>query len=130
MRKRFTSLSVLSLFMMGGLAYAQVSGVLRDSNNFPMEEAEVIVTRTGESAYTDGEGNFNVDAKVGDTLKIIDSNGEEKIVKVTSTSLGVVKFTTKASENIELGTVNLIGGIKMDAAQKIGDDYLQKRATG
>ena len=120
MRKRFTSLSVLSLFMMGGLAYAQVSGVLRDSNNFPMEEAEVIVTRTGESAYTDGEGNFNVDAKVGDTLKIIDSNGEEKIVKVTSTSLGVVKFTTKASENIELGTVNLIGGIKMDAAQKIG----------
>ncbi|MBO6212169.1 TonB-dependent receptor plug domain-containing protein, partial [Algoriella sp.] len=120
MRRRFTSLSVLSLFMMGGLAYAQVSGVLRDSNNFPMEEAEVIVTRTGESAYTDGEGNFNVDAKVGDTLKIIDSNGEEKIVKVTSTSLGVVKFTTKASENIELGTVNLIGGIKLDPAQKVG----------
>ncbi len=105
---------------MGGLAYAQVKGVLKDSNGFPMEEAEIIVTRTGTSVFTDGDGNFNVDAKVGDTLKIIDSNGEEKTIKVTSNTLGDVKFTTKASENIELGTVNLVGGIKMDAAQKIG----------
>ena len=105
---------------MGGLAYAQVKGVLKDSNGFPMEEAEIIVTRTGTSVFTDGDGNFNVDAKVGDTLKIIDSTGEEKTIKVTSTTLGDVKFTTKASENIELGTVNLVGGIKMDAAQKIG----------
>ncbi|MGV0829048.1 SusC/RagA family TonB-linked outer membrane protein [Empedobacter brevis] len=120
MRRRFTSLGILSMFLMGGLAYAQVKGVLKDSNGFPMEEAEVIVTRTGTSVFTDGNGNFNVDAKVGDTLKIIDSNGEEKIVKVTSTTLGEVKFTSKASENIELGTVNLVGGIKMDAAQKIG----------
>ena len=120
MRRRFTSLGILSMFLMGGLAYAQVKGVLKDSNGFPMEEAEVIVTRTGTSVFTDGDGNFNVDAKVGDTLKIIDSNGEEKIVKVTSTTLGDVKFTSKASESIELGTVNLVGGIKMDAAQKIG----------
>ncbi len=120
MRRRFTSLGILSLFLMGGLAYAQVKGVLKDSNGFPMEEAEIIVTRTGTSVFTDGDGNFNVDAKVGDTLKIIDSNGEEKTIKVTSNTLGDVKFTTKASENIELGTVNLVGGIKMDAAQKIG----------
>lgn len=120
MRRRFTSLGILSMFLMGGLAYAQVKGVLKDSNGFPMEEAEVVVTRTGASVFTDGDGNFNVDAKVGDTLKIIDSNGEEKTIKVTSTALGDVKFSTKASENIELGTVNLVGGIKMDAAQKIG----------
>ncbi|MFV0153122.1 SusC/RagA family TonB-linked outer membrane protein [Empedobacter falsenii] len=120
MRRRFTSLGILSMFLMGGLAYAQVKGVLKDSNGFPMEEAEVIVTRTGASVYTDGDGNFNVDAKVGDTLKIIDSMGEEKIIKVTSTMLGDVKFASKASENIELSTVNLVGGIKMDAAQKIG----------
>lgn len=120
MRRRFTSLGILSMFLMGGLAYAQVKGVLKDSNGFPMEEAEVIVTRTGTSVFTDGNGNFNVDAKVGDTLKIIDSSGEEKIVKVTSTTLGDIKFISKASENIELGTVTLVGGIKMDVAQKIG----------
>ncbi|MGU9938587.1 SusC/RagA family TonB-linked outer membrane protein [Empedobacter brevis] len=120
MRRRFTSLGILSMFLMGGLAYAQVKGVLKDSNGFPMEEAEVIVTRTGTSVFTDGNGNFNVDAKVGDTLKIIDSNGEEKIVKVTSTTLGEVKFTSKASENIDLQTVNIIGGIKLDPAQKVG----------
>ncbi|MFV0184966.1 SusC/RagA family TonB-linked outer membrane protein [Empedobacter falsenii] len=127
MRRRFTSLGILSMFLMGGLAYAQVKGVLKDSNGFPMEEAEVIVTRTGTSVYTDGDGNFNVDAKVGDTLKIIDSMGEEKIIKVTSTMLGDVKFASKASENIELGTVNLVGGIKMDVAQKIGAYDIVKR---
>lgn len=120
MRRRFTSLSILSLFMMGGLAYSQVTGVLRDSNNFPMEESEVIVTRTGASVITDENGNFNVDAKVGDILKIIDASGEEKTVKVTSTTMGVIQFSTKTSKDIELGTVNLVGGIKMDAAQKIG----------
>lgn len=78
MRRRFTSLGILSMFLMGGLAYAQVKGVLKDSNGFPMDEVEVIVTRTGASVFTDVEGNFNVDAKVGDILKIIDSNGEEK----------------------------------------------------
>lgn len=120
MRRRFTSLGILSMFLMGSLAYAQVKGVLKDSNGFPMDEVEVIVTRTGASVFTDVEGNFNVDAKVGDTLKIIDSNGEEKTIKVTSTTLGEVKFTTKASDNIELGTVNIIGGIKLDPAQKVG----------
>ena len=75
MRRRFTSLGILSMFLMGSLAYAQVKGVLKDSNGFPMDEVEVIVTRTGASVFTDVEGNFNVDAKVGDILKIIDSNG-------------------------------------------------------
>ena len=120
MRKRFTSLSVLSLFMMGVLAYAQVSGVLRDANNFPIEEAEVVVKSTGVKVYTDGDGNFNVDAKVGDILKIIDSNGKENTVKVTSTNLGVVRFSKSDADNIELQTVNLIGGIKLDPAQKVG----------
>ena len=120
MRRRFTSLGILSMFLMGSLAYAQVKGVLKDSNGFPMDEVEVIVTRTGASVFTDVEGNFNVDAKVGDILKIIDSNGEEKTIKVTSTTLGDVKFITKASSSIELNTVTLVGGIKMDAAQKIG----------
>ncbi|MEG0189228.1 MAG: TonB-dependent receptor plug domain-containing protein, partial [Algoriella sp.] len=120
MRRRFTSLSVLSLFMMGGLSYAQVSGVLRDSNNFPVEEAEVVVKSTGVKVYTDGDGNFNVDAKVGDILKIIDSNGKENTVKVTSTNLGVVRFSKSDADNIELQTVNLIGGIKLDPAQKVG----------
>ncbi|STD52870.1 SusC/RagA family TonB-linked outer membrane protein [Empedobacter falsenii] len=127
MRRRFTSLGILSMFLMGSLAYAQVKGVLKDSNGFPMDEVEVIVTRTGASVFTDVEGNFNVDAKVGDILKIIDSNGEEKTIKVTSTTLGEVKFTTKASDNIELGTVNIIGGIKLDPAQKVGSYTIVSR---
>ncbi|MBF0597072.1 SusC/RagA family TonB-linked outer membrane protein [Faecalibacter rhinopitheci] len=120
MRKKFTSLGVLSLFLMGGMAYAQISGVLKDSNGFPLEEAEVIVERTGASVMTDLDGTFNVDAQVGDTLKIIDASGEIRTIKVTSTKLGEIKIAPVKSDEISLATVNLIGGIKMDASQKVG----------
>lgn len=38
-----------------------------------------------------------------------------------------MKFITKASSSIELNTVTLVGGIKMDAAQKIGAYDIVKR---
>lgn len=127
MRKKITSLGVLSLFLMGGLAYAQVSGVVKDSNGFPLEQAEVILERTGASVMTDELGAFTIDAKVGDTLKVIDSNGEERIITVKSNKLGEVKFTPSAKDEIALGTVNIIGGIKLDPAQKVGSYAIVSR---
>ena len=120
MRKKITSLGVLSLFLMGGLAYAQVSGVVKDSNGFPLEQAEIILERTGTSVMTDALGAFTIDAKVGDTLKVIDSNGEERTITVKSNKLGEVRFTPNAKDEIALGTVNIIGGIKLDPALKVG----------
>ncbi len=120
MRRKFTTLSVLSLFFMGGLAMAQVTGVLKDSSGFALEDAEVKVESTGQTVFTDSNGNFSIDAKVGDTLSVVDSNGEVYSLKVTKNKLGEVKFTRSKSDEIELQTVSLVGGIKMDAAQKIG----------
>ena len=120
MRRKFTTLSVLSMFFLGGFAMAQVTGVLKDSSGFALEDAEVTVEATGQSAFTDMNGNFSIDAKVGDLLTIIDANGEVYSLKVSKNNLGEVKFTKAKSDNIELQTVNLIGGIKMDVAQKIG----------
>ena len=73
---------------------AQVTGVVNDSNNLPEFDAEVIVKGTDKVAYTDENGNFNIDAKVGDVLVV---NGKE--FKVTSNNLGVLKAQ---SEEIQL----------------------------
>ena len=65
---------------------AQVTGVVNDVNNFPEMDTEVVVKGTGKVAFTDENGNFTIDAKVGDTLIV---NGKE--FKVTSNKLGVLK---------------------------------------
>lgn len=120
MRKKITSLGVLSLFLGGGLAYAQVSGVIQDSNGYPLEQAEIILERTGASVLTDDKGAFSIDAKVGDVLRVIDMMGDERIIKVTSNNIGKVKLTPAKTDNINLSTVNIIGGIKLDPVEKVG----------
>ncbi|MCA4778044.1 hypothetical protein, partial [Empedobacter stercoris] len=81
MRRRLTSLGLLAFLGLGTVAFAQVTGVVNDANNFPESDVEVTVKGTDKVAYTDENGNFNIDAKVGDTLVI---NGKE--FKVTSTN--------------------------------------------
>ncbi|WP_333660381.1 SusC/RagA family TonB-linked outer membrane protein [Chishuiella changwenlii] len=98
MRRRLTSLSLLAFLGLGTLAFAQVTGVVNDANDFPEADVEVTVKGTDKVAFTDENGNFNIDAKVGDTLVI---NGKE--FKVTSTSLGALKYST--TENVDLDEV-------------------------
>ena len=98
MRRRLTSLSFLAFLGLGTIAFAQVTGVVNDANNFPESDVEVTVKGTNKTAITDENGNFNIDAKVGDTLVV---NGKE--FKVTSTNLGALKFGT--DENVDLGEV-------------------------
>ncbi|MFV0227982.1 SusC/RagA family TonB-linked outer membrane protein [Empedobacter falsenii] len=88
MRRRLTSLGLLAFLGLGTMAFAQVTGVVNDGNNFPESDVEVTVKGTDKVAYTDENGNFNIDAKVGDTLII---NGKE--FKVTSTNLGALKYS-------------------------------------
>lgn len=114
MRRRLTSLGLLAFLGLGTMAFAQVTGVVNDGNNFPESDVEVTVKGTDKVAYTDENGNFNIDAKVGDTLVI---NGKE--FKVTSNNLGTLKYGTE-SKDISLGEVTILGGIKLDPTQKIG----------
>ena len=81
---------------------AQVSGVVNDSNNFPEFDVEVSVKGTDKVAYTDENGNFEIDAKVGDTLVI---NGKE--FKVTSNNLGALKYIDEKVQ--DLGEVVVLG---------------------
>lgn len=102
MRRKLTSLSFLAFLGLGGLAMAQVTGVVNDVNNFPEMDAEVVVKGTDKVAYTDENGNFTIDAKVGDILIV---NGVE--YKVTSNNLGVINH--KDSSKINLGEAVVLG---------------------
>ncbi|MDM1548088.1 SusC/RagA family TonB-linked outer membrane protein [Empedobacter falsenii] len=101
MRRRLTSLGLLAFLGLGTVAFAQVTGTVNDASNLPEADIEIRVKGTDKVAYTDENGNFNIDAKVGDTLVI---NGKE--FKVTSNKLGAVKFS---DETKELGEVVVTG---------------------
>ncbi|VDH17883.1 vitamin B12/cobalamin outer membrane transporter [Algoriella xinjiangensis] len=100
MRRRLTSLGLLAFLGLGTMAFAQVTGVVKDGNGFPEADAEVVVKGTDKVAYTDENGSFNVDAKVGDTLVI---NGKE--FKVTSNNLGALKYSNETELKEALVTV-------------------------
>lgn len=102
MRRKLTSLSLVAFIGLGGLAMAQVTGVVNDANNLPEMDAEIVVKGTSIIVYTDENGNFSIDAKVGDTLVI---NGKEYVV--TSNNLGVIK--PKKEDNVDLDEVVVVG---------------------
>lgn len=102
MRRRLTSLGLLAFLGLGTVAFAQVTGTVNDASNLPEADIEVKVKGTDKVTYTDENGNFNIDAKVGDTLVI---NGKE--FKVTSTNLGTLNYSNKS--DVDLGEVVVVG---------------------
>lgn len=102
MRRRLTSLGLLAFLGLGTVAFAQVTGTVNDASNLPESDVEVTVKGTDKVTYTDENGNFNIDAKVGDTLVI---NGKE--FKVTSTNLGTLNYSNKS--DVDLGEVVVVG---------------------
>ena len=115
MRRKLTSLSLFAFLGLGSLAMAQVTGVVNDADGFPEMDAEVIVRGTDKIVYTDENGKFNIDAKIGDVLVI---NGKD--FKVTSSDLGVVKFV---EDNVSLDEV-VITSI-FDTPQKAGEKTIK-----
>jgi len=116
MRTRFAFLSALFLLFIGQVVFAQVTGTVEDANGFPVADAEVVVRGAGTSAVTDENGSFSVDAKIGDVLIVTDLMGVTQEFNVSKTNLGSLKFGAP----VELQTVTLLGGIKVDPAQKVG----------
>ena len=96
MRRKLTSLSLLAFLGFGAVAYAQTKGTVNDANGFPEMDVEVQIKGTNTVVYTDENGVFSIDAKVGDILVI---NGNE--ITVTSNDLGTVKPKSN-EDNISL----------------------------
>lgn len=100
MRRRITSLSLLAFLGLGTAVFAQITGVVNDADNFPEADVEVTVKGTSKVVYTDAEGKFDIDAKVGDILVV---NGKE--FKVTGNNLGTLKYAQEAESTVDLGEV-------------------------
>ena len=96
MRRKLTSLSLLAFLGFGAIAFAQTTGTVNDKNGFPEMDVPVQVKGTNTIVYTDENGGFSINAKVGDVLLI---NGKE--VLVTRESLGTIEASV-VSDNIDL----------------------------
>ena len=96
------------------MAFAQVTGVVNDVNDFPEMDTEVVVKGTGKVAYTDENGKFDIDAKIGDVLVI---NGKE--YTVFSNDLGVLK-STPVSDNVNLDEVVVTGYTNINKETFVG----------
>ncbi|WP_291071219.1 MULTISPECIES: SusC/RagA family TonB-linked outer membrane protein [unclassified Empedobacter] len=77
---------------------------MNDANGFPESDIEVSVKGTQNIVYTDENGNFDIDAKVGDILVI---NGEEYIV--TSNNLGVINPKKTSTVDLQETVVTAYG---------------------
>src|SRR5690606_21712978 len=116
MRTRFAFLSALFLLFVGQIVFSQVTGSIEDADGFPLTDAQVSVRGTEATTITDENGEFSIDAQVGDVLVVTDLMGVTQDFSVSKTDLGTLKFGAP----IELQTVTLLGGVKIDAAQKVG----------
>ncbi|MET3732237.1 SusC/RagA family TonB-linked outer membrane protein [Moheibacter stercoris] len=115
MRTKFTFLCSLFLLFAVQVIFAQVTGTVQDDYG-PVADAEITVMGSDAVSTTDENGNFTIDAKVGDVLVVVDAIGTSQDFKVTKAKMGVMKMGSM----LILPEVTIVGGIKMDAAQKVG----------
>ncbi|MBF0596980.1 SusC/RagA family TonB-linked outer membrane protein [Faecalibacter rhinopitheci] len=112
MRRKLTSLSLLAFLGLGSIAFAQITGVVNDADNFPESDVEVTVKGTDKVTYTDIDGKFDIDAKIGDVIVI---NGKE--FAVSKNDLGVLKYISQ-EEVQNLGEVVVLGYGKTQSKPK------------
>ena len=101
-RQNFRLLSLFLLLSTGALA--QTSGKINDIYGTPESDVEVRIKGTDKITYTDLDGNFSIDAKVGDVLII-----KDREVKVTSEDLGDLSSLFTSNDEIELETTVVTG---------------------
>lgn len=114
--RRNVLLSFLFLFAVFQMADAQVRGTVNDQDGFAVSDAEVEVRGTDVTTFTDENGSFEIDAKVGDVLMVTDMMGTSKDFAVVVSNMGVLTMGVEMlKEAVILGY-----GIKETEEQKTG----------
>ncbi|MFE3870629.1 SusC/RagA family TonB-linked outer membrane protein [Flavobacterium sp. ZS1P70] len=98
----FLALILLPAYMSGQV----IKGKVLDKNGIGIPGAMIVATDSKTSADTDFDGNFNINAKVGEMLKISMVGFDALSIPVTSTSMSI---TMKESKDTELKEVVVIG---------------------
>jgi TonB-linked SusC/RagA family outer membrane protein len=71
MKTKFNQILTAIFLLFGMVAFAQqtISGSVTDESGVPLPGATVVVQGTSNAAVTDFDGNFSINAEVGDTLE-------------------------------------------------------------
>lgn len=71
MKTKYNQILTAIFLMVGVVAFAQqsISGSVTDESGVPLPGATVVVQGTNNAAVTDFDGNFSINAEIGDTLE-------------------------------------------------------------
>lgn len=103
MKKNYLIFMVL-LFGAISFVSAQISGTVVDENGVPLGGASIVIKGTTTGTTTDFDGNFSIDASMGETLVVTYIGFESKQVVVNSSEM----------------TITLTSGIQLAEAVVIG----------
>ncbi|MFV5685910.1 SusC/RagA family TonB-linked outer membrane protein [Flavobacterium sp. GB2R13] len=98
----FLALILLPAYMSGQV----IKGKVLDKNGIGIPAAMIVAADSKTSADTDFDGNFNINAKIGEVLKISMVGFDALSIKVTSETMNI---TLKESKDTELKEVVVIG---------------------
>lgn len=87
-----------------GFAYAQITGTVLDDDGAPLPGASIVKKGTTTGTTTDFDGNFTLDAEMGDTLVVSYIGFETKEVTVNSTEMSI-----QLTSGVALSEVIIVG---------------------
>ncbi|NMH89958.1 carboxypeptidase-like regulatory domain-containing protein [Flavivirga algicola] len=84
-----------------------IRGVIRDTDKLPLPGAIILIKGTTRGTTSDPDGNFSIEAKLGDTLQISYLGYESKEIKITEKTPNIVLL--ELEEDI-LGDIEVVVG--------------------
>ncbi len=103
MKKVFSILSVLLLFTIIAIAQSlPITGKVVDENNQPVSGATIQIKNTATGTSADANGNFKINASVGDILVVSSVNVPTLEVTVTSSAPLTIKMSREGRDMSEV----------------------------
>jgi len=106
MKTKFNIISTSLLFLFGVVAFAQqaVSGTVTDETGAPIPGATVINENSSDATTSDFDGNFTINAEMGDELTVSFVGYNQSTISATSSTLEVnLSSSTKLDEVVVTG---------------------------
>ncbi|MDE3741861.1 TonB-dependent receptor [Maribacter polysaccharolyticus] len=100
---------IFMVFLLGTMSFvsAQISGTVVDENGVPLGGASIVIKGTTTGTTTDFDGNFSIDASLGDTLVVTYIGFEKKQVVINSSVMNITLTSgIQLAEAVVIGSRN------------------------
>lgn len=102
--KKYYFIALIFLFGMVGFTNAQVTGSVLDEDGAPLPGASIVIKGTTTGTTTDFDGNFTIEASMGDVLVVSYIGFETIQVTVNSTDMAI-----RLTSGVALSEVIIVG---------------------